>query len=303
MPDDRGAETSQTSETVLGSPAPRVPDPDFLKKCAVLLADHRTGTNYMRLLFTKVTGFRGPAEPFIYLENTPDAAARTEARLAHTFEHAISVGAIDARTAFLDPKTAILQFIGHLQQAVPQRPELPGPQPFLLDIKYSQSLRFGASAGLAPELLYHLTMFKMPVIHLIRRDALGQAISWMVAMERHVFFQRPGATVDQSPPTIFLDPRKVVEAATAYQESRRSMQAHLSRLGARVLTVVYEDALDEGMRTQLQRMMRFVDVWADIPPDLEPGSARQDSQRMVANLPEIVDAAMATDPGLVGRRY
>ncbi|NKX44008.1 hypothetical protein [Roseicyclus persicicus] len=279
-------------------------DYDLLRRSAVLLGDYRTGTQYLKLLLSQVTGFRAPVEPFGHFDDRSLDGHGEAIDIGHTLETVVREGALDTRDLILDPNRAIAAYLALLQARVPQGDPRGEPSPFLLDIKYDHCFRFGAEApGRTPTLLRWLVAHRLPFIHLIRRDAIGQAISAAVAEERGVWLETDRFRGDRPAGGIYLDPAVIVDAAIAHREARREMQAQLARLGARVLVIAYEDAIGPGRPGQLRRAMRFLDVWVRMPAEAAPVTRSQASHEMVANLPEILDAALRADPELVGRAY
>jgi LPS sulfotransferase NodH len=272
-----------------------VPMLDFnaLRQSALIYGSYRVGTHMLKLTLARAAGYVAAPESFARVpdEGLPDYIYSTWlTQDLHRSEH--------KGTA---TREELLAYLAWLQLNAAQDSDT--PRPLLLDVKYDQAMRFGADApGARPLIIEWLVEMGLPVIHLIRRDAVAQAMSHMLARKSGVFFA-PSTLAPSDPPTVtptWLDPVEVVHAARAYRLAQMTAHHQLSRPGVRLVTMAYEDMLGAGFVPQLRRCLRRLDRYAELSPHLRPVTQRQNSSLAVANRAEIVDYALIHAPDLVG---
>lgn len=277
-------------------------DYDQLCRSVVILSDYRTGSHMLKLSLCALTQMAGPEEPFGRYADGGGGRHGEGVLPDHSLDALVLNGQLSVTDLLTAPKGALPGCLG-LMQAIVARDRGTAVSPIFFDLKYDQVYRLGAeSPGRSPTLLHWFIDNKLPVLHVIRRDALAQAISFLIAKKRRVYVELHGKAPkqDHAPEPLYLDPDQAVAYARAYMAARRDMQAQLTAMRARVLTVAYEDMIGDGLAPQLRRCLRFIDRWVDVPARLRPGTTSQESRSRVLNLTELIDAALAADPELVG---
>lgn len=200
-----------------------------------------------------------------------------------------------ASELLLDPDTGLRRFLNYLYSAVSPNGNI------LLDIKYEQAYRLGIdNEAHGPVVLTQLVRMGVPIIHLIRRDAIAQAVSHLVALRTGVFSKTAGdvdRTVDDE--RIWLDPEHVLGVARSRRDAHRRAREHLSALHARHMTVFYEDISGADRTNQIQRIFQFVDQYVEIPDNFVSDTIRQESRRRVVNMDDINHYIVEREPDLV----
>lgn len=185
------------------------------------------------------------------------------------------------------------KFMAHLYDRCPK-----GEQRILLDIKYPQLFTLGVDENhLTPNLLRELAEARMPFLHLIRRDCVAQAMSYIVANQPAPDNLPP----DETPKPLWLNPRDVLAIARSRGHALEQVSRHLSRLKANVLTVVVEDLTSPARDDELRRVFRFLDHYADIPADYRPWIDPSDPLLRVVNRQEVLEYINREEPRLISR--
>lgn len=268
-------------------PAPRPTlDYDDLQRTFVLLSNFRSGTHFFKTMLNRVARVHAPAEPFnLSLAGGNDL----------TFRRFIDGDTAPQTSTILKEASVIFDYLAHFYANTP--PE----QKILFDLKYSQAYALGVNEQrMVPTILEEFVKVDLPFVHLIRRDLIAQAVSLLVAEITGEFHKTGDSKDDQR---FWLDPDQVLEVTRSRRFAIDEATRHLDVLGARVVTVFYEDLISPEWKSELRRTFRFLDHYADIPDDFDPVTANQKSASRVANIGEIVQHISARDPSLVSRQF
>ncbi|MFT6271835.1 MAG: SHS2 domain-containing protein [Sulfitobacter sp.] len=177
----------------------------------------------------------------------------------------------------------------------------------LLDIKYSQAFTFGVEREfkhdvIVPTMILELSKRKVPFLHLVRRDAVAQSLSKLVAAASGEYFrqinQTPEAATPAPPQSYRFSPALVHEESMAQRRIAQHASAVLKAIGARHLPIFYEDLVGPDIGSELRRILTFIDHYADIPADFAAATLNQNSSSRVKNLAEIRAYIQARDPDL-----
>ena len=198
---------------------------------------------------------------------------------------------------FTDASEAARQFLRRLLEVKEPRKQV------LLDIKYPQLYAFGVNHETnAPNFLEILCKLKRPILHLVRRDVVDQAISLLVANQTGAFLRSrsaAGADSGRARALHWLNPEDVYRIAKARRWASQQAAQTLDHIGAKVLLVHYEDLASESWAQVFRRIFAFLDHYADLPKSLPDTTERQNSRDLVSNLAEIRGFVAEKDPSLL----
>ncbi|MBY6201001.1 hypothetical protein KUV65_06475 [Maritalea mobilis] len=291
-PESGEIEPSQDDATLEILPQPLdKPDPlldggyEVLRRSALIYSNFRSGTHMLRSSLLQLTDLQTGGELFARANREPgsfsDYAAQPDT---------------EAAELLLDPERHLPHFLAHhLSTLAPS-------QPVVFDIKYSQAARLGVDdLTQAPTILKFFTALHVPVLHVIRRDVVAQAVSHLLAEKRDQFFADAALSNGQgkSASPVWLNPTEVCDLAQARSEEQRRAQAHLAAVSADVCTLYYEDLAGPNFVPELRRIFQFLDRYARVAPGYRAPTRPQNSRLDVANLNEIYDMAMERMPGLL----
>jgi LPS sulfotransferase NodH len=278
-------------ETKAPSIQVKSPQLDFgdLQRTFVLYSNFRSGSHMFKSAVQSLAGVTGPDEPFNMSLSGGDWFTFRD------FKEAKHLG--DAKP-YRNDTSEFYDYLAGFYEKCP----LTGP--VLFDLKYSQSYTLGMSERLmVPVLLQELINLKLPIVHLVRRDVVAQAISLLVAEQTGEFFSTKGPE-SQAKPKIWLNPKDVHQIATSQMFAIKSATRNLEVLGANMLSIFYEDLVSANKQEHYQRTFRFLDHYAEVPSDFDPSTVRQNSMRRVANIGEVLQYISEEDPILpVSNRF
>jgi hypothetical protein len=295
---DRPARLEQSNQApVQKAPEPptqteNVPDPlldggyGVLRRSVLIFSNFRSGTQMLRSSLVQLSDLQTGGELFARANTEPGA-----------FSDYIAHPDTDLEGLLRDPERHLPFYLAYRLST------LEPSQPAAFDVKYSQAARLGVDdLTLAPTILKYFAALHVPVLHVIRRDVVAQAISHLLANKRGRFFVDRGAPAarPQSVEPIWLNPTEVCVLASARREEQRRAQAYLKAVSADVCTLYYEDLAGPALVPELQRTFRFLDRYARIPLTYQPPTRAQNSRLDIANRNEIYDMAMERFPGLAG---
>lgn len=253
-----------------------------LRDCVVVYSNFRAGSHLLQSSLAAVTALFDADEVFARRTDTP-----------HSFNAFVASAEADHPALLIEPESQLPRYFQYLFDQVNH------DAPLILSLKYTQAHRLGADDVTAvPLVLKALADYRVPVLHLVRRDVVQQAISHLVATETGQFHTvKPnGSDGDRK---IWLDPVEVASLARAKAEEQRRAQAHLAALSARHLTVYYEELAPGKVADELRRALRFLDRYAHVPSGFRPATHAMESDRRVANRVEILDHLLARAPDLL----
>lgn len=278
------------SETLEQEPDLR-PKFEDIKRTFVLYSNFRCGTNLFKSTLRHIGGIEGTREYFGRQPQPPG--------VKHFDEFLDSPNA-DLHGLLHNPNPHLLEYFGFLLA------EVPPDCPFMIDLKYAQAYRLGVDGiDYSPVILRTLVNWGIPVIHLIRRDLLGQAISHLVALKTgkpiQLAWEKTSNGTDNAPPKadIWLDPGEVIRIARAREAALNTAWHHLQILKANHITVFYEDLVGQDWARHYQRCFAFLDHYVEMPEEYTPITVRQSSAKRVANLKEIMERVYVEAPELV----
>lgn len=272
-------------------PGAAVIDHAQLRHSALLYSNFRTGSHFLKLTLAKLAAI----EPLAEVLNP----YQSDAVGALTFKTFLGQRAdITATRLFMDPHGVTHEFVTALLAGVKDR------RPAIVDLKYSQAATLGMDdTPTAPRILAQMVRMGLPVIHLVRRDVVAQALSLLVAQQTNVYVLATGAgagnDATRGGEKFWFDPKAVLSLSRNLASARSAAQLQLTGLGSRTMTVFYEDLLSEaGLRDGLKRCLRAIDIFADLPEQIKPMTQRQNSLDRVANLDDIHQMIAAEDMDL-----
>lgn len=259
------------------------------QKCFVLFSNFRCGTTFLQMSLNKIAGMKARPEPF---------NEGTRGNVKDSFVEFLEREKISASDLMANGEKVVFSFFAqHL-------PAQGSDRPMPIDLKYSQSYVLGMhDLMMAPLLLKILIDAKLPVIHLIRRDMIAQSISYLLALKtgRYHRFARASDNAPAAAEQVWMDPEDVLRVALARQRATQIAGEQLTLLGARVLTVFYEDLSGDNWASHFARIFRFLDHYVEVPEAYDPGISRLNSAERVQNIDEIVEFVLMRNPELVSR--
>lgn len=279
----RPAALGRTPEPV---PAPVVAPPSLtadafsrLRNGVVVYSSFRAGSHLLQGALSNLTSLYDVDE--VFARKSVDPAS---------FLAYVTAPETDATGLITDPEAHLAGYFEHLFAHTPT------DAPLIFSLKYSQAHRLGVDdVTQAPVLLKQLVAYGIPVLHLVRRDVVGQAISHLVADATGQFIG--SAPQDQRP--IWLDPEIVVGLARTRAAEQRRADAHLAAISARVQRVMFEDLISATSRAEaLRRALRFLDRFANVPDGYDPPTRPAQTARVVSNRVEIWDHVLSEAPDL-----
>ncbi|AHM04474.1 hypothetical protein roselon_02129 [Roseibacterium elongatum DSM 19469] len=294
LPDTDTAENDDTALEIALDPEPKAvdrPDPlldggyEVLRRSALVYSNFRSGTHMLRSSLIQLTDFQTGGEVF----------ARTNTA-SGSFSDYVAQPETNTTDLLLDPERHLPLFLAHHIST------LDAANPVLFDVKYSQAARLGVDdMTLAPTVLKFFVALHVPILHVIRRDVVAQAISHLLAEQRGRFHAEADASGGSETPTapVWLNPSEVCDLAQTRREEQRRAQAHLTAISADVCTIFYEDLSGTTLVPELRRISRFLGRYTRVDPGYKPPTRAQNSRLDVANRVEIYDLAMERMPGLV----
>ena len=262
---------------------------DDLQRLVVLYSNYRSGTNLFKSTLNSIGAISSESEYF-----SRELAGRSDGFLF--FDNYLKQEGVDLQEVISKPKIALHRYFGYLF------PRLPKQERYLIDLKYDHAMRFGLDvATQAPALLWWFANWNVPIIYLVRRDHLAQAISNLVAFNTGEYVRirdRAVAGADRQDP-IWLDPQQVLKLGRAYRFARQSADYYLRTVNADYMTVFYEDITGPDSAAVYRRCMNFLGLYREFESEPAPGTARQFSASRVANIDEIMEIAFREAPDLV----
>jgi LPS sulfotransferase NodH len=288
-PPDRDSDViSPPDLTTAGPPAAETLHPlsqagfSRLRESVVVYSNFRAGSHLLQSSLATLTALHDVDE--VFARKSTDPAS---------FNAYLNSGAADAAGLLAEPERHLPSYFGHLFDHVP------GTDPLIISLKYTQAHRLGADdLSNAPSILKLLAEYRVPVLHLIRRDVVQQAMSHLVASETGRFHAGDAAANDGNQ-KIWLDPAEVATLARSRAEEQRRARAHLEAVSARHLTVYYEELAPAGLADELRRALRFLDRYAHVPDRFKSSTAPMGSNDRVANRAEILDHLIGAAPELL----
>jgi len=271
------------------SPARRRPavEREEFKRTFVLYSNQRSGSNLFKSTMVEVGGLFASKE--VFLREGQSGVCNL------TFDEYLA-----------DPKRRSAELTGQAHELIPDYLrefllQTPQKKPVLIDLKYPQAFRLGVDDVFhSPNILKVLGRLRVPIIHLVRRDVLSQAISYIVAVRTGTWVDfGHAARVPDTGVKFWLDPAEVTQVARAREFSVRTARYHLEFLKVRHITVFYEDIAGPAWATQYRRVLRFLDLYAEVPETHRPKTVPQRSTRRVANLTEVLEYVQKAAPELV----
>ncbi len=262
------------------------PSPDLnfddLQNSFVLLSHFRSGSHMFKLSIAQFLGMASPPEPFNVSSGLDSG---------YFFDSFIDENGFDPKLMLQDGQTTLFNFITRFFAH-----QNSGKTP-IIDLKYSQSYMLGVNhMSMNPVILEAFTEWKVPIIHLIRRDFVAQAVSHLVAIESGDYLNQRSDNRDaDNGQRYWLDPHEVLKNARARKLASQTAIQQLESMEARVMTVFFEDFLSPDWTTHYRKCFRFLDKYADIPEGFNPPTTSQNSAKRVANMEEIVDFITKTD--------
>jgi LPS sulfotransferase NodH len=266
------------------NPAPALSGAGFsrLRNCVVVYSNFRAGSHLLQSSLSAVTALRDADE--IFARQTSDA---------NSFNAFLETADADHHALLVEPESQLPGYFRYLFDQVAH------DAPLIISLKYTQAHRLGADdMTAAPLILKVLADYRVPVLHLVRRDVVQQAISHLVAADTGQFHASSAAQPDIDR-KIWLNPAEVVSLARARAEEQKRARAHLDAISARHLTVYYEELGPGRVADELRRALRFLDRYAHVPNGFRPATIAMDSDRRVANRAEILDHLLAKAPDLL----
>lgn len=264
-----------------GSAAPSLTAEAFsrLREGVVVYSGFRAGSHLLQGALSDLTALHDVDE--VFARKTPDPAA---------FSAYVTAPGTDTAGLITDPETHLAGYLEHLFT------HTASDAPLIFSLKYSQAHRLGADdITQAPILLKQLVAYGIPVLHLVRRDVVGQAISHLVADATGTF----DATVPRDDRPIWLDPDMVIRLARARAAEQHRAEAHLAAISARTQRVMFEDIAAPSTRAEaLRRVLRFLDRYAAVPDAYDPPTRPTQTARAVSNRAEIMDHVLSDAPDL-----
>ena len=126
-------------------------------------------------------------------------------------------------------------------------------------------LRCGSYLDWPPMDIVHRLLPAPRYIHLIRRDKLRQAISYCRAMDTGIWFTFADGAQPMPGRRAEYDAQRIEYWLRTMEAWEQAWVHELTRIGARVLTLYYEDFVTDQIAT-LAEVHRFLDM--PVPPDL-----------------------------------
>jgi LPS sulfotransferase NodH len=255
---------------------PRLDYRDF-QRTAIILSGYRSGSHLLKLSLASLAQMQGPPEPL----NFGISGGKVFALGDH-----LATGGPQASLISHAP-AAFHEFLAKFYASTERETKI------LFDLKYSQAFAFGVNGDMdmqlpVPVTLHEFAKLGVPVIHLVRRDVVAQAMSLLVAEQSGVYLRRKGDVAsDDSAAPVRLSPRDVLRAARRFHHSRLHFNMVLSALGMRVLTMHYEDLASDTGVEQLRSALRFLGRYADVPASFATPTRRQSSESSVMNADDI----------------
>lgn len=255
--------------------APRLDYRDF-QRTAVILSGYRSGSHLLKLSLASLAQMQGPPEPL----NTGIKGEKTFALGDH-----LARGGSNA-SLMTNAPAAFHEFLAKFYASTQAESRI------LFDLKYPQAFAFGVNGEMdlsmpVPVTLQEFAKLGVPVIHLVRRDVVAQAMSLLVAEQSGVYLRQKGdASKDERSP-VRLPPREVLRAARRFHHARQHFNLVLSALGMRVLNLEYEDLVADTTFEHLRSALRFLGRYADVPAGFASPIRRQSSEGLVLNADDI----------------
>lgn len=241
-----------------------------------------------KLTLGKLSGIHGAAEPFNY------SVAQDE---SYTFHKYLLEQERDVVATFTDGSKAIYDFLAHYYV------HCPADKKILIDLKYSQSYALGVDENtMAPVVLSELAKLKLPIVHLVRKDTVAQAVSLLVSEKTGKFVEtkKISSNSRDAKQKFWLDPSEVLKVAKSGQFAVEQASRNMDILGIKPLVVFYEDLISPSAARTYRQTLSFLDHYSDIPKDFESPTIRQNSSARVANMSEILNYISQKEPLLIG---
>jgi len=263
-------------------------DYSIVQRTSVLYSNYRCGTNFVKSVLSRVSEVHQVDELF----------AREEAGGGEDFAFSkyIRGKKPDVSELLLSPERGLRRYLNYIYADVPDSGAV------LFDVKYEHAYRLGVDGqDQTPIVLTQFRHLDLPIIHLIRRDAIAQALSHLVASRTGVYMNLRGSAAGgaQDSERYWFDPAEVLRLARGRIYIHEQARTQLQLLGARTITAYYEDLTGPRWREQFQRLCRFLDIYVEIPNDFVPDTVNQRSGERVANRDEILDYVQDNAPELV----
>lgn len=267
-------ETEKTDPPA-GNGVPRLDYRDF-QRTGVILSGYRSGSHLLKLSLAALAQMQGPPEPLNSRHRGPDG---------FTLADYLALDAPRPSTITHGPG-AFHDFLARFYRST-----LPVRR-VLFDLKYAQAFQFGVNGDMdlplpVPVVLEEFAKLGVPVIHLVRRDVVAQAVSLLLAEENGIYLTRAGAEGGAGRAPVRLSPRDVLRAARRFHHARLHFDAVLAALGMRTLHLTYENLAGPDGTESLRAALRFLGRHADVPAGFTPPTRRQSSTDAVINIDDI----------------
>lgn len=268
----KAAKAAPTAVQDTAAPALNYED---LQRTSVLFAQPFSGRHGLKASLAEYCSMHLPPAPF---------SVHGGAHGGYTYRTYVEDDPKRLHAALIDPTAAIYSFLGAFFATQPRT------GPILLDVSYADAARMGMDgADMMPTLFKVFKNLEVPVIHLMRRDVVSQAISLAV--------QNNGA--HDAAAKLWLDPEGIVKTATARRDAVREAARQLAFIGLKSVTVSHEDLSSERGADALRRVFKHIDIYGDIPTTFEPKALIDSGFDAVANLTEIRDFAAQNDANIL----
>ena len=270
----------QKVEAVASEPAGIKIDFDLIRKSPVMFCDFRSGSKMLKVNLAAMSPLKSVFE---VLDPAADYGKEPDRFNLYRFLRSEDVPPLVDLTRH--GERIYLEFLSRFVSQFDAPP--------IIDLKYSHSFIFGVSSPSGhPAVLRAIASSGCKVIHLVRRNFIKQAISQMVAMKTLEF----GSTarfkeILESGKTFWLDPDKVVSMARGKRDIVEHSTRMLDNLDVEYTRVAYEELVGPDALDHHKRVLRHVGCFSDAKQLPKDRAQRQNSEKLVYNIEEILDVA------------
>lgn len=270
----------QEVEAVAPQTAGATIDFDLIRKSPVLFCDFRSGSKMLKVNLAAMSPLKSVFE---VLDPAADYGQQPDRFNLYRFLR--SDGAPPLVDLSRHGERISLEFLSRFVSQFDAPP--------IIDLKYSHSYAFGASSPSGhPAVLRAVVSSGCKIIHLVRRNFIKQAISQLVALKTNEF----GSTnrfkeIVDSGKTFWLDPDKVVSTARGKRDIVEHSTRMLDNLNVECIRVAYEELTGSDALDHHKRVLRHIGFFSDADHLPEEGEERQNSDKLVYNIEEILDIA------------